>query len=109
MRWRGLVLVFCGGCLTIFMGAMLFWAANLLLQPSNSETLKLQGGVKVIGVLFGVFSFIFLFGAAILAAGVWQLIYGKRNAKIILILAVLISVMLIGGEILAIILQATNL
>ena len=73
-----------GGSLLIGMGAIALWAVNLIRHNDDpNASSHYIGTEQQMYLMFGVFGFIMQFGLAALAAGLWQLIFGRRNTVLI--------------------------
>jgi hypothetical protein len=109
IRIRGFILIICGGFLATVLGNLSIWAISLLAPWDNTDSVAIYGGITTIVVLLIVFSFLFLFGLMTLAAGTWQLLFGRLNMKIVFIISLLIFLLILGGQILTIILLGRDL
>ncbi|MEP6903567.1 MAG: hypothetical protein ABJA66_17725 [Actinomycetota bacterium] len=109
IRLRGVILVICGASLAFILGNLAVWALGVLFVPNNSEAISQHGGIVTVTVLLIVFSFIFLLGLAFLAAGIWQVLFGRRNLKIVFIISLLLFIFILGGQLLTILLLGKDL
>src|SRR5258706_12941633 len=75
IRVLGGILVFLGGFLILFMGGITLFVMNLIYKNGSSFT----GTRNDLILIFGAFGFVIFFGFVALIAGLWQLIFGRRN------------------------------
>lgn len=98
VRILGLVMTILGGSLLIGMGAIALWAVNLIRHNDDPNASSHYIGTRQqMHLMFGVFGFIMLFGLAALAAGLWQLIVGRRNMVLVWIVLGLGVLFFVGG------------
>lgn len=85
-------LIFCGLFLSVIGGGLIF----LLVRVVSNGTFK--GGEAAAIFIFGIFGVILSFGLSVLAAGLWQVIFGRANRRLIyILLTTLLVLMLIVG------------
>lgn len=86
-RLLGFALVCLGGLLATA-GALLL----ILAAPG------IVGGAGVKLFVWGIFGFLLAIGLTVLTAGVWQVLFGKRNQSLMtIVIALVIAIMLIAG------------
>lgn len=98
IRRSGWVLVCTGSFLILLMAGLTVIMANIMLNPGDSRTSSHFTGTSQDAMfMFGVFGLVFAIGFASLAAGIWQVKYGKRNMKLtIAVLGLAILFIVIG-------------
>ncbi len=100
IRGTGAVLVALGGFLIVVMGAITLWAVALVQQTGKpGVTARFNGTKDQMIIMFGVFGFVLLFGFVSLTAGLWQLIFGRRNMVLVYAILALGAVFLVGGTV----------
>ena len=109
MRIRGLILIACGSFLSIFLGFLTIWFLGLCVLPEKAKDLNNLGGIPVAIVLIAVCSFLSIFGLSVLATGIWQAIFGRRNLKLVLIISVLLFIFIFAGELFSVIMMGREL
>jgi hypothetical protein len=85
-RWSrrlGAILLACGLFITCFMGAIIYFTAPLLLQPSVSSSTHFSGTLQQGFFILGIFGVVASFGVTAMLYGVWQIQTGQRSKKII--------------------------
>ena len=90
-RLSGTFQAFGGALLIGLMGYISFW---LIGQTGQG---RFNGTQQELMLIVGIFAVVILFGIVTFAAGLWQLIVGKRNEVFILIVAQLSFVLLAGA------------
>lgn len=98
-RVRGVFLVFCGTFLIAIVGYIALWAANAL-DATSSVGPQFTGTAQEKLLIFALFGCLFIFGCASLLAGLWQLVFGRRNRVFVwCIVGLAILVALAGGAV----------
>jgi sterol desaturase/sphingolipid hydroxylase (fatty acid hydroxylase superfamily) len=96
IRMLGGVLVFLGGFISVLMiGVMLLMFGIFSQTPASKikgEEAKVLWAIGVVALTFGV-------GVSFAIAGLWQMIFGKRNKWIVWISIALVVFLLIAGRI----------
>lgn len=87
LRALGAVLVVLG---TLLMGGMavLSWMMYGVIQSSSDPraSTRFTGSESDMMFMFGIFALVFFIGLTAFLAGVWQLIFGKRNLWLVWII-----------------------
>jgi hypothetical protein len=100
IRATGAALVALGGFLLVVMGAITIAVIGMIEQSGKAGTSARFTGTKdQMLMMFGVFGFVLLFGFVSVIAGLWQLIFGRRNMILVYFILILGVVFLIGGSI----------
>jgi hypothetical protein len=82
------------------MSAIIIFMLGVVNQPARPG-----GGARFTGtkdqmyMIFGILGFVLLFGFTSLIAGLWQLVFGRRNMMLIYLILGLGAIFLIGGSI----------
>jgi hypothetical protein len=80
------------------MGLITFWAVDLIRHNNDPNgASRFTGTEQQMYLMFGVFAFVMLFGLAALTAGLWQLIFGRRNMILVWIVLGLGAIFVVGG------------
>jgi MFS family permease len=96
IRLLGGVLVFLGGFIAVLMLGVMVLIFGIFSQTPASkikgEEAKALWAIGVVGLTFGV-------GVAFAIAGMWQIIFGRRNKYIVWVSLALVVILLIAGRI----------
>lgn len=77
------LLIFCGLLLMMIGGGLFFAAAPI---DNHSSGTRFTGSEEQKIFILGIFVAIFAFGSSVLIAGLWQVIFGRANRRLIYIL-----------------------
>ncbi len=103
IRGLGVVLFLIGGLLSSIGGGLFVLVALLVAQAgqpgSNVKmTEEARGGVIFL-FIFGIFALLVALGLTAMLAGVWQILFGRRNKFFVYVFLGLVVVTLIAGSI----------
>ena len=97
VRILGWFLLLIGTGLVLFMGALGIYLWSIIAQSGEpGGTIRFTGGSQEIALIAAVFGLVISFGLASMAGGLWQIIYGKPNRK------VMVAMFLVAGILVAI-------
>lgn len=96
IRTLGGLLVALGGFISLMMAAVMSFMVKTLAWTDDP---KLKGEETEMMFAFGIIGLTFAVGLAFAAAGVWQMIFGRRNAVIVYLALIMVVILLIGGRI----------
>ncbi len=97
VRILGWLLLLIGTGLVLFMGALGIYLGSIIAQSGEpGTTTRFTGGTQEIALIVAVFGLVISFGLASMAGGLWQIIYGKPNRK------VMVAMFLVAGILVAI-------
>ena len=83
IRTLGFVLVFIGGFLVVLMGAITIFVIGVISQAANEgRSARIMEETTVFVAIFALFGLVIMFGLTCIGAGVWQILFGKRNKHI---------------------------
>ncbi|HEV7646478.1 MAG TPA: hypothetical protein VGO50_21265 [Pyrinomonadaceae bacterium] len=100
IRATGAALVALGGVLIVIMGAVTIAVIGMFQQSGRPGTgARFTGTKDQMLMIFGIFGFVLLFGLVSVIAGLWQLIFGRRNMVLVYFILALGVVFLVGGSI----------
>jgi len=86
IRRLGWVLICIGAFLTLFMTGLTVLVGNIVFNPGDSKTsTHFTGTPQDMIFMFGIFGLVLVFGVAGIAAGIYQVKYGKRNMKLTMV------------------------
>ncbi len=95
-RWArrfGFALVWCGLFITGLMGAVLYYAAPLLLSPGETiNGTTFSGTATQAWAVFGIMGLVLAFGVTVLLYGAWQVWTGRRNRRVIVFVGFIFAV-----------------
>ena len=95
IRILGGVLVFLGGIIAAMMAGVMVLMLGIFSQTPAS---RLRGDEDKVMLAVGIIGLTFAVGVAFMAAGVWQIIFGKRNALIVWIALIMVGILLVVGR-----------
>ncbi|MET0649580.1 MAG: hypothetical protein ABW208_23460 [Pyrinomonadaceae bacterium] len=98
IRGLGLALVVLGGGLTAFM-AWLTLTISRIIEHSDEPgaTSRFTGDASDARLIYAIFGLVLALGLTFVVAGIWQLVYGRRNKKIIFVALILVVVLYAFG------------
>lgn len=99
-RWRGFFLLLIGAFLSLFMSVIAFFVSVFLMQashnPATARELNRESGMLL--MVYGIFAMVVAMGVVAMLAGVWQMIFGRRNMILIWIFLALVTItFFVGG------------
>jgi hypothetical protein len=101
IRILGGVLAALGAFLVVVMGAITIWSAGMITNSGKpGSTSRFTGTKDQMYMMFAIFGFVLLFGFTSLVAGLWQLVFGKRNMILIYVILGLGVLFFVGGTLL---------
>lgn len=99
IRLLGFLLATLGGILVVGMSAITLVVIGLIQQSGKpGTTARFTGTETEMLMMFGVFGAVLIFGFGALAAGLWQLIFARRNMFLLWGMITMGFALLIGGE-----------
>ena len=100
IRRLGWVLVVLGSLLAAFMGYLTYVVAGIMARSNQPGTgARFTGDSTDAAFIYGIFGLVIALGLSFVAGGIWQIIYGRRNKKIIVLVLVLAGVLYAIGEV----------
>lgn len=99
VRVRGGILTFLGLFLSGFMSAIAFFVTAMLteLDKNPKTAVKFNGDEHLLIMIYLIFAGVIAMGVTIFFAGLWQIIFGRRNMFLIWIFLTLIFLTLVVG------------
>lgn len=99
IRLLGFLLATLGGILVVGMSAITLIVIGLIQQSGKpGTTARFTGTETEMLMMFGIFGAVLIFGFGALAAGLWQLIFARRNMFLLWAMIAMGFILLIGGE-----------
>jgi hypothetical protein len=98
IRVLGAVMISLGGFLLVAMSIISGWIYTVIFHPESANGAKFTGDENQLMMIAGVFGFIFLFSFVAIAAGLWQLILGRRNMILVWTILGLGIIFIVGGN-----------
>lgn len=84
VRILGGLLLVIGTFLVVFMSILGIYLGSIISNSSDpGATTKFSGGPQDVMFIVVIFGLVICFGLASMSGGIWQIIYGKPNRKII--------------------------
>jgi len=99
-RVLGGVLVFLGGFLMVMMTVIIIFFIGIMSQSGKTTGARFNGSPSDALLVFAILGFVLLFGFTSFIAGLWQLIFARRNMVLIWVILILGGIFLVGGTIL---------
>lgn len=98
VRALGWVLVVLGGGLTLFMAWLTVFITRLIAHSGEpGATTRFTGNSADITFAYSVFGVVLAFGLTSVVAGAWQIVYGRRNKKLVFLVIVLAALFYVLG------------
>ena len=83
VRILGWMLLVIGAGLVLFMSALGIYLGSLIARSGEpGATTRFTGGPNDVMLIVAIFGLVIAFGIAGMAGGIWQIIYGKPNRKL---------------------------
>lgn len=99
VRILGWVLVALGSGLVVFMGGLGLVLGNIIAKTGQpGRTTRFTGGPEDVMLMIAVFGLVIAFGLASIAGGVWQIWYGKRSNKVMVLMFVVAGILSVIGS-----------
>lgn len=103
VRVLGAILIFLGGFIATIMTGVIYFAYNVVSGYYKGQ--GFHGTQTQLMLIFGVLGMAFAVGISFAIAGIWQVVFGRRNMVIIWICLALVFATIAGGGIIQVILQ----
>lgn len=99
IRRRGWLLLLIGLFLIGLMGTITFNLAPGLLFPGETlaDGSRFTGTAEQAQFIFGIFALVIMFGVMSATSGLWQIVTGRRNKTLVVVMLVLFVALLIAG------------
>ena len=99
VRILGGVLVVIGTFLVLFMTGLGIYLGTIISNSNEpGATTRFTGGSQDVMFIAVIFGLVISFGLASIGGGIWQLIYGKPNRKIIVVVFVIAGILFVIGR-----------
>lgn len=96
VRILGWVLLLIGAFLVIFMGTLGLYLGSIISQTGEStSTTRFTGGPEDVALIVAVFGLVISFGIASMAGGIWQIVYGKPNRKLMVAMFLVAGILVV--------------
>lgn len=106
IRLLGFLMTVIGTLLLAMMSVISVVCASLIFAPPKpGSNVRFTGDETDIAFIFGIFAVVLIIGLLSASAGVWQLIFGRRNLVLLRLSIWLGFALLIGGELILAIVQ----
>lgn len=93
VRALGWVLVVLGGLLSAFMAWLVVFFTRLIAHADEpGATTRFTGTASDITFAYSVFGVVLALGLTFVLAGAWQIVYGRRNKKLVFVALALAAV-----------------
>jgi len=99
IRRLGWMLIFLGLLLVVMMGAITAFVAPLMLSTGGPEsTTHFTGTSQQAMLILGLFGLIMVFGVVCIANGIWQIVTGRRNIWIMVVVFAMAFLLIVVAE-----------
>jgi uncharacterized membrane protein len=96
VRILGWILLVIGAFLVIFMGALGIYLGSIISQTGETtSTTRFTGGPQDVALIVAVFGLVISFGFASMAGGIWQIVYGKPNRKLMVAMFLVAGILVV--------------
>src|SRR5688572_18460741 len=96
VRILGGLLLVIGTFLVLFMSILGVYLGSLISNSNDpGATTRFTGGPQDVMFIVAIFGLVISFGLASIAGGIWQIIYGKPNRKIIVAVFVIAGILFV--------------
>jgi len=96
IRRRGWVLIFLGFLLVAMMGMVTFMVAPAMLSAGSAGA-RFTGTQEQAMLILGLFGLVIGFGFTCVVSGVWQIVTGRRNIWIVILILGLTFLLIVAG------------
>lgn len=96
-RRRGWMLIVLGFLLVGIMGTITFRVAPIMLSSGPSAGATYTGTPEQALLILGLFAIIIVFGLTCMGSGLWQIVTGRRNIWIVILIFVLTFLLLVAA------------
>ena len=96
VRILGGLLLVIGTILVLFMTGLGIYLGSII-SNSNDDgaTTRFSGGPQDVMFIVAIFGLVISFGLASIAGGIWQIIYGKPNRKVLVVAFVVAGILFV--------------
>ena len=99
VRILGWLLVILGASLAIFMSGLGIVLGRIIAETGQpGRTQRFTGGPEIVLFIVAVFGLVILFGLLSIAAGAWQIWYGKPNKTLRILMFVVAGLLFLIGS-----------
>ena len=89
-----------GAFLVICMGTLGIYIGSLISQTGEStSTSRFTGGPQDVALIVAVFGLVISFGIATMAGGIWQIVYGKPNRKLMVAMFLVVGILIVIAKV----------
>jgi len=100
VRVLGWMLLVIGAFLVICMGTLGIYIGSLISQTGEStSTSRFTGGPQDVALIVAVFGIVISFGIATMAGGIWQIVYGKPNRKLMVAMFLVVGILIVIAKV----------
>jgi uncharacterized paraquat-inducible protein A len=100
VRVLGWMLLVIGAFLVICMGTLGIYIGSLISQTGEStSTARFTGGPQDVALIVAVFGLVISFGIATMAGGIWQIVYGKPNRKLMVAMFLVVGILIVIAKV----------
>ena len=94
VRILGGLLIVIGTFLVVFMSILGLYLGSIISDSNDpGATTRFTGGTQDVMFIVAIFGLVIAFGLASIAGGIWQIVYGKPNRKVIVAVFVIAGIL----------------
>lgn len=97
IRRRGWVLILLGLVLVGMMGTITLILAPTMLSGGTAAGARFTGTPEQAILILGLFGIVIVFGLTCIASGIWQIVTGRRNIWIVVLILGLTFLLIVAG------------
>lgn len=97
VRRRGGMMIVLGLLLVGMMGTITFMVAPTMLTSGGAAGGRFTGTREQTMLILGLFGIVIVFGIACIASGLWQIVTGRRNVWIVVLILSLAFLLVVAG------------
>lgn len=99
VRILGGLLLLIGTVLVLFMTGLGIYLGSIISQSNDpGATTRFTGDSQDVMFIAAIFGLVISFGLASIIGGIWQIIYGKPNRKIMVVVFVIAGILFVIGR-----------
>jgi hypothetical protein len=104
VRILGWLLLVIGAFLVVSMGALGLYLGKLISESGDATSgSRFTGGPQDVMLIVAVFGLVISFGIASMAGGLWQIVYGKPNRKLMVVMFLVAGILIVIGKVIKLI------
>ena len=100
VRILGGVLLVIGTFLVLFMTGLGIYLGSIIANSNDPDaTTRFTGSSQDVMFIVAIFGLVIAFGLASMGGGIWQIIYGKPNRKVMVVVFLIAGILFVIGRV----------